>query len=140
MISEFPITPTDLLSKRILVVDDCKDAATILKLLLERVSNHVYVAYDGPEALRVAEEVSPDIVLLDISLPSMSGYVVARKLRERLLDHELTLIAITGWGRQCDRMSAIEAGFDFFLLKPVGFDVLKKIFAEMPATAFEVVS
>ena len=90
--------------RRILVVDDNVDAAESLARLLTRLYGHeVRVAHDGPEALAAAEEFRPEVVLLDIGLPGMDGYEVARRLRERPEFEETLLVALTGWGQEADR-------------------------------------
>ena len=108
---------------RILVVDDNEDAANSLATLLEVMGHEVRTAYDGPEALTAAEEFLPAVALLDIGLPRLSGYDIARHLRERRGD-EVLLVAITGWGQEDDRRRAQDAGFDHHFTKPADFDAL----------------
>src|SRR4029079_9175255 len=88
---------------RILVVDDNKDAADSLAMLLRVDGNDTRTAYDGPEALEVAEVFHPEVVLLDIGLPKLNGYDVARRIRQQAWGHTATLIALTGWGEDTDR-------------------------------------
>jgi CheY-like chemotaxis protein len=104
---------------RILVVDDNRDTADSLQMLLHVMGNEIRTAYDGVEAVRCAEAFKPDIVFLDIGLPKMSGYEVAQALRKQQGDRKLTLIAISGWGQEADRTRSREAGFDRHLVKPV---------------------
>jgi PAS domain S-box-containing protein len=104
---------------RILVVDDNRDTADSLQMLLHAMGNEIRTAYDGVEAVRCAEAFEPDIVFLDIGLPKMSGYEVAQALRKQQGDRKLTLVAISGWGQEADRMRSREAGFDRHLVKPV---------------------
>lgn len=104
---------------RILVVDDNEDAAAGLSLLLELDGHVVRAAHDGHAALEAAEEFAPDIVILDIGLPGMDGYEVARRLRERAEGPRATLIALTGYGLEEDRRRSIEAGFDHHVVKPI---------------------
>ena len=105
--------------RRVLIVDDNRDAADSLALVLEGRGHDVAVAYGGPDALRAAEARAPDVVVLDIGMPVMDGYEVARRLRARPDARAIVLVAVTGWGQQEDRLRAREAGFDHHLTKPV---------------------
>jgi signal transduction histidine kinase/DNA-binding response OmpR family regulator len=105
--------------RRILVVDDNVDAAETTTLLLSISGHDVRSASDGVSALETAEAFSPEVVLLDIGLPLMDGYEVARRLRQLPQTRQATLIALTGYGQQADRLRGREAGFDGHLLKPV---------------------
>ena len=111
---------------RVLVVDDNADAAESLGMLLEVRGNEVRIAYDGLEALDAAGDFAPDIVLLDIGMPKMSGYEVARRLRAARGDSVL-IVAITGWGQEEDRRRAREAGFDHHFTKPVDYEALLEL-------------
>lgn len=111
---------------RVLVVDDNADAAESLGMLLEVRGNEVRIAYDGLQALEAAGEFDPDIVLLDIGMPKMSGYEVARRLRAKRGDSVL-IVAITGWGQEEDRRRAREAGFDHHFTKPVDYEALLEL-------------
>ena len=104
-----------------LVVDDNEDSAEMLAKLLKRTGHDVRTAYSGPAALDVAAAHLPDAVLLDIGLPGINGYEVARRLR--LLPHlkGVKIVAMTGYGQDTDRQLAREAGFDSHLTKPVDF-------------------
>ena len=105
---------------RVLVVDDNVDSAQSMSLLLQLEGHTVACAHDGLEALQTAEQFNPQVVLLDLGLPRMNGYEVARKLRQSR-EHDasrLLLVAISGYGREQDRAAAQEAGFDFHLTKP----------------------
>ncbi|HEY9385200.1 MAG TPA: PAS domain S-box protein [Gemmatimonadales bacterium] len=104
---------------RILVVDDNRDAADSLALLLGIPGNQVHVAYDGPRAIEMAEEVLPDVILLDIGLPRLNGYATAERIREQPWGKPIVLIALTGWGQQEARQRSQESGFDAHLVKPV---------------------
>ena len=106
-------------SQRILVADDNRDAAEALSLQLQLAGHDVRTAHDGIEALTVAKTFDPDIVLLDIGMPKMDGYEVARQLRLQPGSRRVTLIALTGWGQQQDRDRTADAGFDAHLVKPV---------------------
>jgi len=109
---------------RLLVIDDNVDAATSLSYVLKLAGYQTTVAHDGSQALELAETMRPSIVLLDIGLPGMSGYEVARRLRAAPWGRGLQLIAITGWGQESDRAKSLEAGFDAHLTKPVDPEVL----------------
>ena len=114
---------------RVLVVDDNKDAAQSLALLLRSWGHEVTVASDGPHALIAAAEHQPDIALLDIGLPGMDGYQVAEQLRKMQGLEKLVLIAITGYGQEQDRRLSEQAGFDHHLVKPVDLEVLQNLLA-----------
>jgi PAS domain S-box-containing protein len=116
--------------RRILVVDDNVDAAMALHLLLKSLGHETCVAYDGAQALRMAAEFRPDIVLLDIGMPGLDGYEVARQLRQLRQGGELRIVAITGWGQESDRQKSQEAGFDLHLVKPVDYSGLARILEE----------
>jgi signal transduction histidine kinase len=104
--------------RRVLVVDDNVDAAESLATLLRVERHEVYTAHDGPTALATAEAFRPEVVLLDIGLPQMDGYEVARRLRARAGFEKALLVALTGYGQEEDRRRAAEAGFDAYLVKP----------------------
>jgi DNA-binding response OmpR family regulator len=112
--------------RRVLVVDDNEDAADSLATLLGVMSYDVRVAYDGPEAIQAADEFAPTVALLDIGLPKLSGYDIARHIRRTRGDGVL-LVAITGWGQEDDRRKAREAGFDHHFTKPADFEVLVEL-------------
>jgi CheY-like chemotaxis protein len=113
--------------KKVLVVDDNADAAESLALLLDATGATTSVAYDGPAALRAFAEQRPDVVLLDIGMPGMDGYEVARSIRERWPQSGATLVALTGWGQEEDRRRTAAAGFDHHLVKPAGFEEIEAI-------------
>ena len=116
-------------SVRILVVDDNHDSADSLGLLLQLVGNEVRVVHDGQTAVDVAVDYQPRVVLLDIGLPTMNGYEVARKMREQVWGKQAVMIAITGWGEDVDRQLSKDAGFDHHLVKPVDLDALTALLA-----------
>ena len=105
--------------RRILVADDNHDAAESLALQLQLAGHDVRTVHDGVEALDVAEDFKPHIVLLDLGMPKMDGYETARTMRLRSWGKTATLIALTGWGQPQDRQRTTEAGFDAHLVKPV---------------------
>lgn len=115
-------------TQRILVVDDNVDAATSLAMLLELDGHEARVAHSGTDALAAIAQFAPRAVFLDIGLPDMSGYEVARRVRA-MSDLAVTprLIALTGWGSEEDRRRAAEAGFDDHLVKPVDPDHLGSV-------------
>ena len=110
-------------TRRILVVDDNADAAESLGMLLEARGDEVRIAYDGIEALDIEAAFHPQVVLLDIGMPRLSGYDVAKRIRAGRGGGVL-LIAITGWGQEDDRDRAREAGFNHHFTKPVDFETL----------------
>ncbi len=113
--------------RRVLVVDDNEDSAAGLGILLEMTGNEVRTAHDGIEALGAAESFRPDVVLLDIGLPKMDGYDVARTIRRQPWGERTVLIAVTGWGESSDLLRSREAGFDHHLVKPVDIGGLMKL-------------
>ena len=113
--------------QRVLVVDDHHDAAESLAMLLRMSGHDVQVAQDGPMALSMAAALRPDIVLLDIGLPGMDGYELARRIRELPELAAVQLIAVTGHGREADRQAAAAAGFHAFITKPVDPEALARL-------------
>ena len=105
--------------RRILIADDNRDSAETLAALLRMEGHEVTSVHDGPVALSVFSELKPDVALLDIGMPGLTGYEVARKMRQAGSKAPLTLIAITGWGQDIDKERAFAAGFDHHLTKPV---------------------
>src|SRR5262249_19891940 len=111
----------------VLIVEDHRDSAFILKLLLEIHGYCVRVAYSGPEGLQMAHDAPPDVLLCDIGLPGMPGFDLARDLREQAATANIYLVALTGYGSEEDRYRSLRAGFDVHLLKPVEWDDLHSI-------------
>jgi CheY-like chemotaxis protein len=111
--------------KTILVVDDNADAANSLADTLRMQGHVVQVAYDGGSALEASERLAPEVVVLDIGMPGMDGYEVARQLRRR--QPQTRLIALTGWGQEDDKRRALDAGFDWHLTKPADLDTLQAL-------------
>ncbi len=116
-------------SRRILVVDDNVDAAQSLAMLLQVSGHEVRTAHDGPTALQLAQTWPPQAVLLDIGLPRMDGYEVARRLRQQPAMENALLVALTGYGQEEDRRRALEAGFNAHLVKPADADELRHLLA-----------
>jgi CheY-like chemotaxis protein len=113
--------------RRVLVVDDNLDAAEGLAMLLGLRGHEVATAYDGQSAIEQARDIQPDVVLLDIGLPRIDGFEVARRLREEHPARPMLLVALTGYGQERDRLRAREAGFDHHLLKPVRLEMLEEL-------------
>ena len=113
--------------RRILVVDDNADAAETLGLLLERLGGTVAVAQGGPEALELFGEFQPDAVILDIGMPGMDGYEVARCIRATAPSSDVLLVALTGWGQDHDQTLARAAGFDHHMIKPPDLAQLREV-------------
>jgi len=120
-------------SHRVLVVDDNIDAANTLAMLLRLAQQDVRAVYSGQSALEEAARFQPEVVILDIGMPGMDGYEVARCLRRLAGGESLVLIAVTGWGQQEDRDRSTAAGFDHHLLKPVDSAVLHQLLSALPA-------
>jgi CheY-like chemotaxis protein len=115
--------------RRILVIDDQVDVAESLTLVLELEGHQVKTALDGPTALELAAEFRPDVILLDLGLPGMDGYAVARQLRARPETRNVLLIAVTGYGREEDRERTRATGFDHHLVKPISLEKLRALLA-----------
>jgi signal transduction histidine kinase len=111
--------PTTTLSRRILIVDDNKDAADSMALLVETAGHSVRTAYDGHQALDLAAAFAPDTLVLDLGVPGLNGFEIARRIRRQPWGKGVALIALTGWGQEQDRRRTAEAGFDAHLIKPV---------------------
>ena len=113
--------------RRVLVVDDNHDSADTMAELVRLWGHDVRIAHDGPSALACAREYRPQVILLDVGLPGMDGYELARRLRADGLGGEL-LVSVTGYGQEEDRRAAEQAGFDHHLTKPVDPDTLQRLF------------
>jgi signal transduction histidine kinase len=116
-------------ARRVLVVDDNVDAAETMGMLLEFMGHEVRTVYDGVEAVAAAKATKPDVVLLDIGLPGLSGHEVARTIREQSWSERTLIIALSGWGQETDRLRSREAGFDLHLVKPVDQETLAQALA-----------
>jgi CheY-like chemotaxis protein len=99
--------------------------------MLEGMGHEVFTARDGFEAIHLAEENRPDLVLLDIGMPRLNGYETARRIREQPWGKSLPLVALTGWGLEEDRQLARESGFDRHVVKPVGVEALGQLILEL---------
>jgi CheY-like chemotaxis protein len=147
MVAETALGPpqSETAEMSVLVVEDNPDAALSMAMLLRHLGYVAFVAPDGPTAIREAEEHYPDVVLLDIGLPGMDGYEVARRIRQlhsRSFTDRPLFIAITGYGRREDRQRSREAGIDLHLVKPANIehleDVLKRFKAVLDARMGEL--
>lgn len=112
---------------KVLVVDDNRDAADSLQALFEMENCNVATAYDGYQALEAFDAMMPDVVVMDLGMPSMDGYEAARRIRRKPGAGDVLLIALTGWGQNDARQRTIDAGFDHHLIKPVNFDEIKRL-------------
>jgi CheY-like chemotaxis protein len=117
----------DSSARRVLVVDDSRDAAESLAMLLEFEGHEIHKAHDGADAVTIAERVRPDIVLMDIGLPILNGYEACRRIRDHAWGAPIVMVAITGWGQEEDREQSRQAGFDLHLVKPVDHDELLRV-------------
>jgi PAS domain S-box-containing protein len=127
-----PPTSASPVKARILVVDDLKDSAESLAMLLRFMGNEVRIAYDGEEAVEAAAAFQPDLVLLDIGLPKLDGYEACRRIRQLAFGKDTVLVAVTGWGTEEDRREAQEAGFDHHMIKPVASEAVEKLLQSLP--------
>ena len=123
-------TLTQAPCRRILLVDDNVDAAESLALLLRTHQNDVRTVHDGPTALETARAFQPDIIFLDIGLPGMDGYEVARRIRDDKAIQQPLLVALTGYGREEDLRRAEHAGFEAHVVKPAKLAALQRLLAQ----------
>lgn len=119
-------TPAMSIQRKVLIVDDNVDAADSLALILRAMGHQVDVAHDGRSGVEISRRMRPDIVLLDIAMPQMSGYDAAREIR-RFLGPDVRIVAVTGYGQHEDRRRSLEAGFDQLIIKPLDPDFLKSL-------------
>jgi len=117
-------TKSDFGGYKILVVDDNVDAAFTLQMLLKLKGYKTDIRHSGQEAIIAAEKLQPDVILLDISMPGMNGYDACRLIRELPLEKRITIVALTGFGKEEDKLLSREAGFDAHLVKPVDIQIL----------------
>jgi CheY-like chemotaxis protein len=129
--SYLAVNPDDAIdrsdSRRVLVVDDNVDAAEALGELVRDYGHEVETAHDGPHALEEARLKRPEIILLDIGMPEMDGYEVAKRIRGEIGLRDALLIALTGYGEDRDRRLTREAGFDLHVIKPVDAAKLEEL-------------
>jgi CheY-like chemotaxis protein/nitrogen-specific signal transduction histidine kinase len=124
-------TAPESMQRRILIVDDNRDSADSLAMLLEITGNKTYMAHDGVEAVEAIEQYRPEVVLLDIGLPRMDGHEVCRHVRAQPWGKNILMIALTGWGQEDDRRKSQEAGFNGHLVKPVDYDKLLELLGSL---------
>ena len=117
-------TPAAGRRRRILVVDDNRDAANALQMFLKILKHDTRVAFSGQQAIDVAEDFHPDMILMDIGMPEMDGFEAARRMRERPWSANTQMVALTGWGQDEDRRRSRESGFDHHFTKPLNTDAL----------------
>ncbi len=117
--------------RKILVVDDNRDAARSLAILLGIMGNETRTAHDGLEALELAPDFAPDLVMLDLGMPKLNGYETARRIREQPWGQVMQLVALTGWGQDEDKRKSYEAGFNSHIVKPIEPTALAKLLADI---------
>jgi len=115
----------------VLVVDDNRDGAESLAMMLELLGNEVAMAHDGVEAVEKAGELRPEVILMDVGMPRLNGLDAARRIREQPWGRRMTIIALTGWGQEADRERSREAGCDGHLVKPVSLPDIERVLAEL---------
>jgi CheY-like chemotaxis protein len=129
-----PIEPARVKPRRVLVVDDNADIADGIAAVLEALGCVTRVAYDGPSAIAAAASFEADLALLDIGLPVMDGYQLAKHFRRTHATSVMRLVAVTGYGQASDQQQSIEAGFDEHVVKPVDVDILRDVLARARRT------
>ena len=117
--------------RKILVVDDNEDAAESLAALLSMRGHETYLAHDGPEALQQAERFQPDVIFLDIGMPTLDGLETARLIRQQPWGQQMVLVALTGWGQTEDRRRSRDAGFNHHLVKPADPAVVEELLSSI---------
>ncbi|WP_020469877.1 ATP-binding response regulator [Zavarzinella formosa] len=122
-------------NRRILVVDDNRDSAESMAMMLQLLGNDVTAAHDGIEAVEKAGEFRPQIILMDVGMPRLNGYDATRRIREHSWGRDVTVIALTGWGQDGDKARSKAAGCDGHLVKPVSLDDLTKLLTELTTSA-----
>ena len=128
-----PLPAPDTGARRMLVVDDNRDSAESIATLLQLSGHRTYMAHDGLAAVEAAERYRPDVILLDVGLPKISGIDACRRIRSHAWGKGMVVVALTGWGQEHDRRNTREAGFDAHLVKPVDYgDLLQLLSALLP--------
>ena len=117
---------------RVLVVDDNVDTVLSFSMLLQASGHEVRTAHDGLTAVQTALDDRPDVMLLDIGLPGLNGYEVAKRVRQHPQLREVVLVALTGYGQDSDRATSLQAGFNHHMVKPASFEQIKQILARVP--------
>jgi two-component system CheB/CheR fusion protein len=119
-------------ASRVLIIDDNRDAANTMAMLVDELGGSTRMAHDASSGLQAIQEYQPDIVFLDIGMPGIDGYEACRRMRQRPSQKAVIIVAVTGWGQPQDKQRALEAGFDAHLTKPVDLEALARILAESP--------
>ncbi len=132
--AERPSSQTSSGVRCVLIVDDNIDSAESMAILLRLYGHEVRLAHDGLAALEIALTFFPDVIFLDLNLPKMDGYEVAKRLRQEPSMREMALVAMTGYGQEEDRRRTQEAGFHLHLVKPVDFDMLQELLSSIPTS------
>ena len=117
--------------RRILIVDDSPEIVMSLSSLLGMTGNTTYAARDGEEAIRMADQVRPEVVLLDLGLPKLDGFEVCRRIRRATWGKEMVIVALTGWGDDDARAKTQQFGFDMHLVKPLDPETLFVVLASL---------
>jgi PAS domain S-box-containing protein len=131
-VNEEAIERAGMVKRRVLVVDDVKDSADSLAMLLRMMGHEVHAAYAGEQAIKIAARLQPEVIILDIGMPRPNGYDVCRRIRAEGWGQRAFIAALTGWGQEDARLRGEESGFDYHLVKPVSPDTLRKLFAYLP--------
>ena len=118
---------TEVVGRRILIVDDNVDAATMLSLMLTKMGNETHTASDGLAGVKAAEALRPEIIIMDIGLPQINGYEACNHIRQQPWGQDIRIVALTGWGQAEDRKKSRDAGFNAHLVKPVDLEELKAL-------------
>jgi CheY-like chemotaxis protein len=126
-----PAPALDSITRRFLVVDDNRDSAESIATLLQLSGHRTFVVHDGLAAVEAAEHLRPDVVLLDVGLPKLSGIDACRRMRSHAWGKNLVIVALTGWGQESDRRNTREAGFDAHLVKPVDYGALLQLLSPL---------
>lgn len=125
--SSHPESHSQAKVSRVLVVDDNRDAATLLGMVIKMLGHELFTAHDGQEAIELADAHRPDLVLMDLGMPRLNGYEATRFIREQPWGQSMTIVALSGWGQDDDKRRTREAGFDHHLVKPIEPDTLKRV-------------
>ncbi len=121
--------------RRILIVDDNIDILMSMEILLDVMGYIVETESNGLEAIETARTFYPDLILMDIGMPQLNGYAVAKEIRKQSWGEKIFIVALTGWGQEQDKQDAKEAGFDFHITKPIKMDRLEKLLADLQLVA-----
>jgi len=116
-------------TSRVVVIDDNRDAATTMSMLVEKLGGSARTAHDALAGMQAIRDFRPDIVFLDIGMPGMDGYEACRRIRQERTERHLIIVAVTGWGQAQDKQRALDAGFDAHLTKPVDPAALARLLA-----------